>query len=154
MLVSSAWIWGVLQLYTSVFSVTVCFLHLIFPFVSPRWEIVFPNTFPAVLITNSACPQWLNICERQSKCHPILHVCWRKREKEKEAIPLYLYYFIWTQTTAFSTSSSPISYEEWTAYKLSASNLFAVTWSFHRDLVWPFLTTELQRTQHIFWLSC
>lgn len=60
----------------------------------------------------------------RDKANAILYyVC--AKERKKEAVSPYLYYSMLTQTTAFSTSSSPISNEEWTAYKLSASNLFA-----------------------------
>lgn len=48
--------------------------------------------------------------------------------EEKEAISPDLYYSRLTQTTAFLTSSSAISDEEWTVYELSSPNLFGPSW--------------------------
>lgn len=122
MFVSSAWIWYVFQLHISMLSVTV--------FSAPNIPLYFPKARHVFLKHSQMCwsPNQLVCSESvfvRYKANAILYyVCAKKGDKEP--ISPYLYYsLLISQSSVFLTSSSPISNEERTAYKLSASNLFA-----------------------------
>lgn len=92
------------------------------PSISPRRDIDLPQTFQMCWsLTQLVCSESIFVTYKANLI--LCYVCTKKGEKE--LISPYLYYSLLTQATVFLTSSSPISNEEWTAYKLSTSNLFA-----------------------------
>lgn len=139
--------WWVQLGYEISFSyIPLCVLcHCMFS--APNIPLCFPKVrnYFSLHIPKCADPQLgLSVVNRylwETKQMPSYITCALKRERKRKKQYLHICITL-TQTTDFSTSSSPVSNEEWTAYKLSASDLFAVTWSFHRELVWSFVTAD------------
>lgn len=100
------------SLYLCLFSIFVCFLHLIPP--------QFPQSEKMFFLTHCQmcwCPAQLVCSESdlwQKKHMPSSIGC--TVEKEKRAVSHCLSYSILTETTVFLTSSGPIPNKEWTAY--------------------------------------
>lgn len=127
-------------------------------FSAPNIPLCFPkarNCF-SLHILKCADPQLsLSVVNQylwETKQMPSCIMCVVKRERSNISISLFLY--INSNHSLLDLFQVPSQIRNGQLINCLHQTYLLVIWSFHRDLFWSFLTTELQRTQYFPWLSC